>query len=65
MKFAIVIDTENDAFQPDARSENDEVARIFSRMPDRILDSWIDEVGVKYLLTDYNGNTVGSFMRTA
>ena len=61
MQFQIIIDTDNDAFQP---SKTDEIARIFGLMPARILDSWAEEVGTKYLLTDYNGNAVGSFMRT-
>ena len=61
MKIEIIIDTDNDAFQPSSKNE---VARIFGCIPNRILDDWIEETGIKYLLTDYNGNTVGSFMRT-
>lgn len=51
MNITITINTDNEAFQPDADLE---IARIL----ERLAKEWYS-VGDGYKLRDYNGNTVG------
>ena len=58
MKFAVVIDLDNDAF---ADTPEFEIARLLRDAAGRVENGFFGQEGRVHLLKDVNGNNVGQF----